>query len=181
MKFYRQKARRILAGQKKLSTILITGWGVALNPFSRKMLIDGEPARARGRTRRSASCIVEKLRMEVDNGGVETGLGFSERAKGQNLSGHFLYVWKTRSISTTSLRTRYGTIYGAPEITNSRVPGTLPGRPMEGCCQSPSAEWVILITIRPAAPGLSRAIVGLGIPIGQSFAKPLNAHCASIS
>jgi hypothetical protein len=37
-KFYRQEARRILAGQKKMSTILITGWGEAVFAFSGKGL-----------------------------------------------------------------------------------------------------------------------------------------------
>jgi hypothetical protein len=37
-KFYRQEARRILAGQKKMSTILITERGAAVFAFSGKRL-----------------------------------------------------------------------------------------------------------------------------------------------
>jgi hypothetical protein len=38
MKFYREEASRILAGQKKMSTILMAKCGTARNPFHRKTL-----------------------------------------------------------------------------------------------------------------------------------------------
>src|SRR5579875_1528352 len=50
----------------------------------------------------------------------------------------------------------YGTTYGRPPRTSSRVPSTRPGRPMPGCCASVSTRRMISSTASIAASGLSR-------------------------
>jgi hypothetical protein len=71
-KFYRQGARRILAGPKKMSTILITPREAAVWWFARKMLTENECPEMPTRHGLRRSWIVEKLRMEVDNVGETT-------------------------------------------------------------------------------------------------------------
>jgi hypothetical protein len=51
------------------------------------------------------------------------------RAKRYQRGGGLRDVWKTRRISMTPARTRYGTMYRAFRTTSSRVFGTRPGRP----------------------------------------------------
>jgi hypothetical protein len=53
-KFYREEARRILAGSKKLSTILITGQGGAHSSFREKKLTGKRMAKSQAEQRGSA-------------------------------------------------------------------------------------------------------------------------------
>src|SRR5208282_5924005 len=57
-----------------------------------------------------------------------------------------------------SPRTRYGTTYGVPLTTSSRVPGTRPARPKAGWMASRSTLVAIRSTVRTAASGSSRAM-----------------------
>jgi len=66
MKFYREGARRILAGQKKMSTILITSRGTSGSPFKGKKLTGSERARKCAGQGVWRDVVVEKLRMGVD-------------------------------------------------------------------------------------------------------------------
>src|SRR5271157_978940 len=55
-------------------------------------------------------------------------------------------------------RTRYGTMYGVPDTTSSRVPGTLPGRPAAGHRFRFSTAFVIAAAVLAEASGLSWAM-----------------------
>jgi hypothetical protein len=67
MKFYRQGARRILAGQKKMSTILITLRVQLRKPCIRKMLTGQRISESARWPRLIRMELVEKLRIGVDN------------------------------------------------------------------------------------------------------------------
>jgi len=67
MKFYRLEARRILAGQKKLSTILITPARAAVFSARGKRLTGKAIARTPVQRESRRGALVEKLRMGVDN------------------------------------------------------------------------------------------------------------------
>ena len=74
------------------------------------------------------------------------------------LGGHRRAPWKTRRISIASPCIRYGTMYGVPAITSSRVPGQRPGRPLSPRLPRASTAWRMRWTVRAAASGLSAAI-----------------------
>jgi hypothetical protein len=62
----------------------------------------------------------------------------------QKLSGQRRALWKTRRIWITLPSRRYGAMKGVLGITNSRVPGTLPGRPISVLFgSSTSTLWMI--------------------------------------
>jgi hypothetical protein len=70
MKFYKEGARRILAGQKKKSTILITSRGTRGSPLTGKKLTGRGWAGRRAGQGMRRDWVVEKLRMGVDKWGI---------------------------------------------------------------------------------------------------------------
>lgn len=68
---------------------------------------------------------------------------------------------------------RYGMMYGVPDITSSRVPGTRPARPSAGCSERCSTAVMMRLTIREAAAGLSRAMYSAS---EFKFASALRTH-----
>jgi len=77
MKFYKG-ASRILAGQKKMSTILIAWRGTMGSPFTGNKLTGCEWARSGAGRGIQRGGVVEKLRMGVDNS-AEAGSSFPFR------------------------------------------------------------------------------------------------------
>lgn len=55
------------------------------------------------------------------------------RENSQSFCGHCRRPSNTASNSSGSCLTLYGTMYGVPDTTNSRVPARRPGRPIRGC------------------------------------------------
>jgi hypothetical protein len=69
-KFYKEGARRILAGQKKKSTTLIALCGAARNPFTRIVLTAKRMAEKACGARDTGQGVVEKLRIGVEKWGI---------------------------------------------------------------------------------------------------------------